>query len=270
MKLNVLLVVLLAVAGLCIWAFGSGSDKDPLRADHILVFQSPAAVADHYGFVNRTYVAAVPPSPSDKPRPAGFDYYFRVRFSTQRPVEVIQQDALAELNRMRVQHGQAPFSRAAMERSQLYTLRADFEETDLAKPKDFAFPDVGFYQRDPSVLGGLYKLLGGVELTVDPGDPHVIELCTGKRNILDNTTQKPTMRFSGDWKTAEVTTSDSEEKVTAHSDQHFPYSGPYLVRLTISAVSSLSFALQCAVRRFQRFKQTQVFLFQRQLPGDRL
>jgi len=236
-KLIVLLVVLLAVAGLCIWAFGGGSSQDPLRADNILVFKSPAAVAEHYGFINRTYIAALPPSPNDRARPAGFYHYFRVQFATQRPGEVIRQDALAELNRMRAQHGQKPFSQAAMERSQLYTLRADFEEPGLVKPKSFAFPDVGYFQRDPSVFGELYKLVGGVILTVDPGDPHVIELCTGTHNLLDPSAQNLTMRFSADWKTAEVTTGDSAEKTIAQSDQHFPYSGPYIVKLTISAVS---------------------------------
>ena len=242
------LIGLVALAGggfaLYSWAF-SGSNDAPLTADGILIFDSAKAVEQHYGFIGKTYSAAIPAWADETVGRYGarrsefFDHYFRIRFMAERPASIARSDALAELNRVRAQKGKKLWSSAALNQAQLYTVAADADMT--GGKRGHMVPDVTMFQRqDESILTGLKVLFtlntsAGV-LSVDPGDPHVLMLAQSR----DINAIAITMRFSGDWSKADISIPDSANgpgvKTTAVLEQTGIPEGAYRARLTITAL----------------------------------
>jgi hypothetical protein len=248
-----LFVLLGGVAALGFWAFGS-TDEAPLTADSILVFDSQRATADRYGYIGKSYTAALPafadeahPQSGTPHRVDGFDHYFRIRFAAERPAAQIRADALAELNRIRRQKGKRTWNNAALLKAQLYTISADIDMT--GGKRGHAGPDCTMFQRDDTIQASLRALFssnpGAGQLAVDPGDPHVLAV-TIKRDtgVMTNGTWSTvveafTMRFASDWKTAEISLPDAgggTATVTATTQDATVPEGPYLLTLATTGI----------------------------------
>jgi hypothetical protein len=248
------LILIFGSAAMFFWAFSGGSEA-PLTADAILVFDSPKAVTDHYGYVNKTYTAALPPFAEEAhpqtgipTRTDGFDHYLRIRFSAVRPVSQIRAEAMAELNRIRAQKRKKTWNSGALKKAQLYTISAD---VDLSGTKHgTASPDVTLFQRqsDDMIAGmkAAFEFRGGIgTLAVDPGDPHVLTV-TIMRNtdaLMFNTPGATpatfTMKFSSDWKTADISMLDASGgsmTVTATTQDATTPQGPYLLKMATTAL----------------------------------
>ena len=239
-----LLAILGTGASLYFFAFHGSSDA-PLVADGILVFDSAKAAADRYGYIDKTYTAALPSWPEEAhngiPAPAdGLDHYLRIQFSAQRPSAVVHAEALAELNRVRAQKGKRTWNSAAMQKVQLYSISADFQIT-CAK-SGHSGPDVALYQRQDDDIASLLKRLfdnnGAGKLAVDPGDPHVLTFTAWRET---GGTANFTLKFALDWKTAEISMVDAaggSVTVTASTQEPDVPEGPFLAKLTTTGLAN--------------------------------
>jgi len=248
-----LVVIIGCTAGLYFWAFDSG--QVPLTADGIVLFDSQKALAERYGYIGRTYTAALPSWPEEAhptegmpTRADGFDHYFRIRFATERPASVVRTDELAEWNRVRAQKGKRTWNTAALNKAQLYMIGADIDMT--GGKREHAHPDVTMLQAQDDLLSSLKAAFqnGGAALGVDPGDPHVltvaVEADTGAVAAGTRITKSKslTMKFSDDWKQANISIPDvagGSITVTATTLDNIP-EGPYIVKLATSGLVNVT------------------------------
>ena len=191
MKTALFLAAVALFGGLCWWALAGRTGNRSqaavkLTSDNIQVFDSVASLKKRYPFMDQDFVGSslsrLPSLPknvgnpsgddySNFRKPAGFEYFTRIKFVPIKPSVAVDYARLNELNRVRESHGQRAFNPGAIDSVHLYTLQMEIQtgmETQEAKP------DVWAYNKAADEWKGFFVELTDrtLRFSPDPTDPH--------------------------------------------------------------------------------------------------
>jgi len=200
MKTVLFLAAFALSGGLCWWALAGRTGNRSqaavkLNSDNIHVFDSVAALKKRYPFMGQEFVGSslnrLPWQPknsggiyapqklgpsgdedSNFRKPAGFEYFTRIKFVPVKPSVAVDYARLNELNKVRESHGQRAFNPGAIDSVHLYTVQMEIQTGMEAQE---AKPDVWAYNKAAEEWKGLFVEIaerGTLRFAPDPTDPH--------------------------------------------------------------------------------------------------